>query len=272
MTVFELEWLGGVAERHFRRVRPDTDDLPWGTLDLGALRPAVRARAREMWTTMAHHEYATAIHMAQLLQLLLIGSAPLDLIGMASEFVADELRHVELCARLAMELGGATPVAVDHEATPCRFAPGLSPRQRATEAMIRISCVGESFSAPMLVGAMRAATHPLPRAALETIVREEAPHGRLGWLYLDWLGPELDPAERARLAGVATEQLRAFAPLWTPRERAPVPGLDELRTLGWIEPARYRDAARRAALDDVVEPLARRGITVDVDALAGLRA
>jgi hypothetical protein len=271
MTLFELEWLGGIAEHHFRKIRPGTDELPWGTLELGALPPALRDRARVMWTTMARNEYATAIHMTQLLQLLLVAHTPIDLVGMASDFVADEMRHVELCARVAMELGGGAPVDVDYTAMVRQFGPGLLPRQQASEAMIRVCCVGESFSLPMLAGAMKASTHPLTRGALATIVRDEAPHGRLGWLYLDWIAGELDAGEPPGPAAIATDSLRGFTPLWRPREAASTaPWIRELRQIGWIEPAPYRDAARRAALDDVVAPLAKHGIVVDVDRIEGL--
>ena len=272
MTLFELDWLGGIAERHFRRRRPGADELPWDTLDLGELPPELRDRARVMWTTMARNEYATAIHMTELLQRLLIAGAPVDLIGMAGDFVADEMRHVELCARVAMELGGGAPAEVDFEAMRWRHVPDLTPRQRATDAVVRVCCVGESFSLPMLAGAMQAAAHPLTRGVLSIIVRDEALHGRLGWLYLDWVAPELDDAERHRIGAIATEQLRTFEPLWRPRDgAASAAWASELRRIGWVEPGPYREAARRAAFVDVIAPLATRGIEVDTAAIAGLR-
>ena len=41
--------------------------------------------------------------------------APLDLLGMTSDFLADECSHVEIASRLAMELGGAAPRMVDFD-------------------------------------------------------------------------------------------------------------------------------------------------------------
>jgi hypothetical protein len=264
VILFELDWLGGVAERHFRAVRPGTDDLPWGTLAPEELPPLIRDRLRLMWTKMARNEYATAIHMSQLLQLLLVARTPVDLVGMASDFVADEMRHVELCARIAMEIGGGAPATIDLEAIALGFAPELTPRQRATEAILRVCCIGETLSVPMLAEPMKAASHPLARGALQHIVREEAQHGRLGWLYLDWLAPELDDAERLRLGMIATQQLEVYAPLW----RLPdddvtcAPWLATLRTIGWVEASHCRETAQRAAIDDVITPLIQRGIPV----------
>src|SRR5690606_8411234 len=87
--------------------------------------------------------------------------------------------------------------------------------ERASELVVRTCCVGEAFSVPMLATAMQSAAHPLTRAVLERIVKDEAPHGRFGFLYLEWLADELDGAERDRLAGVALAMLRAFGPYWT---------------------------------------------------------
>ena len=50
---FEIEWLGGVAEKHFRRLRPSTCELPWGTLEPSRYPPVLVERARTMWTQVA---------------------------------------------------------------------------------------------------------------------------------------------------------------------------------------------------------------------------
>jgi len=47
---------------------------------------------------------------AATLRALIEARAPLDLIGVASRFPLDEMVHVELCARMAMELGGGTEI------------------------------------------------------------------------------------------------------------------------------------------------------------------
>src|SRR5690606_1682875 len=103
---FDLEWLGGVSERHFRKVRPGVDELPWGTLDAARYPAELVDRARVSWTEAAFNEYCTAAAFGEMLSALLSAKAPVDLIGMASDFVADEILHVELTSRIAMELGG----------------------------------------------------------------------------------------------------------------------------------------------------------------------
>jgi hypothetical protein len=264
---FDLEWLGGAAERHFRKVRPGVDELPWGTLDPARYPAELVDRARESWTEAAYNEYCTAAAFGELLSALLSAKAPVDLVGMASDFVADEVLHVELTSRLAMELGGGAPYEIDFENLCRRPSLDLSPLQRASELVVHVCCVGEAFSLPMLASAYGSATHPLTRAVLERIVADEAPHGRLGWLYLEWAADRFDPAERRRLGEVALETLADLAPLWQRLTSRAVDGLtsegyrlEHVRELGWTESSRYKERARAAVEEEVVRPLARFGI------------
>ena len=276
---FELEWFGGVAEKHFRGVRPGVDDMPWGTLDPSKYPSSLVDRARISWTEAAYNEYCTAAAMSELLGALLAARAPIDLIGMASDIVADEILHIELTSRIAMELGGGAPYVIDFEhlnRRPDRDRPAL---ERANELVVHVCCVGEAFSTPMLASAYKSATHPLTRAVLERIVKDEAPHGRFGWLYLEWAKDRIDATERARLAEVAVETIAQLAPLWMRLQSRVVDGittegylLEHVRELGWTESSAYAERARAAIESDVVEPLARFGIDVPRSRLAALLA
>ncbi len=264
---FDLEWFGGVAEHHFRKVRPGVDEMPWGTLDPKRYPPELVDRARISWTEAAYNEYCTAAAFAELLGAMLAAKAPVDLIGMASDFVADEILHVELTSRIAMELGGGAPYVIDFENLHRRPSSSLTPLQRANELVVHVCCVGEAFSLPMLASAFGSATHPLTRAVLERIVKDEAPHGRLGWLYLEWAEEQLDAAERARLAEVAVDTVAQLAPLWQRLQSRVEEGvttegylLAHVRELGWTESSLYKERARKAIEHDVLAPLARFGI------------
>jgi hypothetical protein len=266
---FELEWLGGAPERLFRR-RRDAEQLPWDTLRVSDYPPALVARARASFTEAAWTEYCSAVAFAHVQRTLLEAGAPIDLIGAAGEFVADEMLHVELNARLAMALGGAAPVRVDLEATQPAPTPGLTALQRASDAVVRTCCVGEALSVPLIGGTRAVARHPLVGAALERILHDEGPHAALGGWYLEWVEPRLDDAERARLAGVALEALDAIAAEWRQLSQPSRDGVTtgegwrvaDVNALGWMEAGEYRDVARRAVRERVVEPLARRGIVL----------
>lgn len=111
MAAFELDWQAGVAERYFRCRRSGTVDFPWATLDPRDYPPDLVDRARSSWTDAAFAEYSTGAAFAEILQLLIAARAPIDLIGMAGDFVADEMLHVELTSRVEVERHGVRRLA-----------------------------------------------------------------------------------------------------------------------------------------------------------------
>lgn len=273
---FELEWMGGAAEHHYRKARPGIDDLPWGTLDVSDYPPDVRAAACASWTESAFTEYKAVVAFSEVLRALAEAQAPLDLLGMASSFVADEVVHVELASRVAMELGGAAPRPVDFDAIYMRAPRELTAFQRANEMVVRVSAVAEAFSGRMAVTAMRGTTHPLTRAVYERIVADESLHYRLGGLYLEWASERMDDDERARLAGVALETLELLALGWrasrsgdSPRRRAT---REQIAEIGWVESPIFKPEVERAVREGVVAPLATFGIAPPPGAIDALFA
>ena len=135
--------------------------------------------------------------------------------------------------------------------------------------MIRVSCVGEAFSLPMLTAACRTASHPLTEAVLKRIVKDEAQHGLLGSLYLDWIDEELSDEERTRLIAVTVDAITALAPAWqqlrsVANSAAPGEKFDshDINELGAVVYDDYLNIARQAIEESVCEPLAKHGIIV----------
>src|SRR6185503_2644372 len=95
--IFELELRGGGSERRYRRMRPEVERMPWGTIDIAGVPEPDVVAARRAWTGAAFQEHRTAIFCSAALRALVEVRAPLDLIAMASRFPLDELVHVELC-------------------------------------------------------------------------------------------------------------------------------------------------------------------------------
>lgn len=265
---FATSFTSGAAQRRHQRLGID-DAYPWSTLDPANYPPALIERARIGWTENAFNEYCTFAAMGQLVQCLALAQAPLDLCAMASTFALEEAVHVELCARISERLGGLYPRRFDPSAIPIALDRRLTHQQRATEMVVRVCCVGEAFSLPMLTGAMRSATHPLTRAVLTTIVRDEAEHGHFGYLYLDHVSATLGPAERKRLGRIAAGTLSQYAPLWQRLESRVRNGVTsegflvaQVRDLGWMLSSDYAALAHTTVRREVLEPLAARGITV----------
>jgi hypothetical protein len=265
MDLFELEWAGGVAEHYFRKARP-TNDFDWASLDPARYPPSLVVAAREVWTGVAIAEYAAIAAFSQVVGALTAARAPLDLIGMTGDFLADEVLHVELASRLLMRLGGAAPKEFDPSKLGLNLSAGLNPMQRANELALRIGCVSEVFASATAGPIMLETTHPLVRSVHERIIRDEARHCRFGSLYFEWASEQLDEREKERLGRVAIDAIAGYAPLWRRAANLPPSPVEwqgfDVHELGWIEPARYVPLARGAVRDKVVPPLRALGLVL----------
>lgn len=271
--LFALEWAGGVAEHHYRKARPD-EDFPWDSLDAREYPESLLCAAREVWTGIALSEYAAIASFSDVVGALVAARAPLDLIGMTSDFLADEVHHVELASRLLMRLGGAAPREFDPARLTPTTDPGLTPLQRANELAVRIGCIAETFASETAVPMMKETTHPLVRAVYQSILRDEARHRRFGSLYFEWAADRLDDAEKRRLGRAAIHALGAYAYLWrgvAEVARRPMEWpAERVHELGWIEPARYEPLAKRAVTEAIVPSLRELGLVLpdaDLEAL-----
>lgn len=258
--LFELFLLGGATEKRYRRLRPEIEVMPWGTLNPSQFAPELVIEARKSWTLAAYQEHRTGAACAEALGALIAARAPVDLIAVATRFPLDEMAHVEMCARLAHELGGGTHVEHDPDDLIPGPEKGLSPLLRAADCVVRYFCVGEAISIPLLHGTWKAARHPLVKAVLGRIVRDEAAHGMFGWTFLDWAEDELDASDREHLAHVAGETIDALTSSWKGPRTHPIAGAADLNTLGWMETDAYFELAARSLETRVLAPLRARGI------------
>jgi len=259
--LFELELLGGNTERRYRKLRPEVEEMPWGTLDSSTASEAELVDARRAWTSAAYQEHRTGIACAMTLRSLMEVRAPLDLIAIASRFPLDEMVHVELCARMAMELGGGTEIVHDPDALVLEPDESATPLMRASDCVVRFFCVGEALSIPLLRATWHSTRHPLPRAVLGRIVKDEAAHGIFGFTFMDWVLPKLGEAERVALGKSADVAIRAVYRLWSSlveSDRRPSNG----DYLGWLGTKDYLTLARNSMQSDVIAPLERRGIPI----------
>lgn len=270
---FELEWTGGPAAHHFRKARPEIDELPWDTLDPAKYDPTLVTAVRGSWTELAINEYRAFAFFAETLHALALARAPLDLLGMASDFVADEALHVELASRITMELGGAEPRHLDLGSLSIPGDRTLTPFERANEVVLRVSCVAETFSGGMGRGAREVSKHPLLRGVYDIVLADEARHERFGGLYFEWAKERLSDAERIRLAGVAADTLRGLSSFWRQARSEPSPwNVDDIHALGWLESVRAAAHARAVVTNEVLPPLDALGIVIPADVRAELLA
>ncbi|HEU4580961.1 MAG TPA: hypothetical protein VFS67_22035 [Polyangiaceae bacterium] len=259
---FELELLGGAIEKRYRRARPEVEEMPWGTLDLSGVPEHERVRARLAWTSAAYQEHRTGVGVTEALRLLMQAQAPLDLIALGARFPLDETVHVELCARLAMEAGGGTEILYDPRAMILGATLPGPPLLQCAELMVRFFCVGEALSIPLLRGTWKAARHPLPRAVLGRIVKDEAAHGTFGYLFLDWAEPQLSREDRRLLGLQADLAIDAVVAQWDDLRARPKADWQEGNALAWMQTEPYLELAARSMNENVLQPLRERDIPV----------
>jgi hypothetical protein len=260
--LFELELFGGGVERRYRKMRPEVEAMPWGTLDLAGIPEADLIGARKAWTGAAFQEHRTGVACAATLRALIEARAPLDLIAIASRFPLDEMVHVELCARMAMELGGGTAIVHEPDQLVLDGDRSVTPLTRAAELVARFFCVGEALSIPLLRGTWHAAKHPLPRAVLGRIVKDEAAHGTFGFSFLDWALPQLSGEEVAHVGRHADTTIRFIKRQWVGLRGRPKRRAGPGDALSWMESDAYLALAERSMREKVIEPLRARGVPI----------
>jgi hypothetical protein len=262
MATFELEMLGGATEKRFRRMRPEVGAMPWGTLDLTGVSEHDRLLARKAWTSAAYQEHRTGVGVTEALRLLMEAQAPIDLVAVGARFPLDEMVHVELCARLAMECGGGTEILYEPQKVVTKADSKNRVLLQAAELMVRFFCVGEALSIPLLRGTWKAARHPLPRAVLGRIVKDEAAHGTFGYVFLDWAEPQLSSEDRTFLGRHADRAIDSVTALWDELRSRPKVEWDVGNTLAWMSSDAYLELAHQSMNRNVLEPLRERGIPV----------
>jgi len=261
--------VGGTAERRYRQARPEVEAMPWGTLSVAGCSERGVLAARRAWTNAAFQEFRTGAACAATLRALIEARAPLDLTALAARFPLDELVHVELCARVATELGGAAELAYDPNSIIDDPPPGADALMRAAHLVLAYFCVGEALSIPLLHGTAKAASQPLLQAVLRRIVRDEADHGTFGWAFFDWAGPLLDHEDRVLLGQTADRFIGGIGRTWEALAQQEQVAESEAHALGWLGTGPYLALARRTLRQQVMAPLRGRGIPVSEPAFLG---
>lgn len=172
----------------------------------------LRRAAAHQWAGRARAEHGSVHQFTALGHALSEARAPLQLLGSLGRLITDEVRHAELCVRMAMacrpgsiNLGWAVPKA------PWGPAPSADGDVEgwAAEAILIACCVGETLSAPMLEAIAIVATDPVAEGVARQILRDEHLHATFGWESLAFLlqrgGEPLRDRLQARLGNVLHE-------------------------------------------------------------------
>lgn len=162
--------------------RYDEETLAWGV---------------ESWQLRTLDEYRSQVGFSEfLLEATDLGCA-FDTLTAAVRLVRDESRHVELCRRLVVALGGTD--ALPGEPRWVRSDKRESLAVRVVETVAGSLCIGETLSTAMLAATRKVTKDPLAKAVVTALTRDESFHGQLGWALLPQLWPVLSAKEQRRV-------------------------------------------------------------------------
>jgi len=181
---------------------------------------AVRDLGRH-WAKRAESELTSGVVFANISVALLARGVTPEIAFLAARAHSDEVRHAEICRRVAMRyLGFEVPFPRPRPVTKPAPTPSQA-RLAATLHVVQNCCFNESIAMVFLRTCLEQAEHDLVRLALRELMREEVDHSRLGWAHLSSeTVTEADRAAVARVVPAFTDDMRT---LWLDGAPAEVP-------------------------------------------------
>lgn len=169
------------------------------------------------WLQMAEMERDSVPAFLQLARDLAALDAPADLIDQALTAAEDELRHVRLCLKMVVHLGGDPTRMAPVQASPRPSLTGHAGWVRLAVESWADGCLGEGSAAAQAAVAARLAEDPMARQVQTRIAHDETRHAALGWQVLTWAArvggtPVLDALETVRIASMRADEFVPVAP------------------------------------------------------------
>jgi hypothetical protein len=194
-TKAKVEAADPVHAREGRTIR-------WDEWDIGGLDDAGRVCAGKSWASRMKQEHLAVGAFAMLVtELAAEGCEPIVL-SLLTRASCDEVRHTEICRRLAVGLLGDEDVPRRVRGVPSiPKHVGATDEARTLRHVVEMCCLSETFTGvyltEMLARMPTGAAGGTPRMAVESLLEDEIDHGRVGWAFL------ASRAQRKRLDGLA---------------------------------------------------------------------
>ncbi|MGS1109588.1 hypothetical protein ACVCNH_25325 [Achromobacter anxifer] len=187
-----------------QRWAPETD-IPWASLDLGALDAQVRDAARLTWSRRAWVEYAGLSETpALLVRLCLESGRESDPKYFLTVRNTEEAWQIECFHRYATLLGGYLnrPPSPRQEAifNQCRHRQVLDAACNADAFFTTHAAVEDGLELELFRAYLENAREPVARRILEQCVQAKERHATFGWLYVAERAAAWSDADRAAVA------------------------------------------------------------------------
>ena len=145
-------------------------------------------RAAEVWAARAHAEAQSAARFNQLARDQKATGAPQVQEELAEKAEVEETEHVDLCLRLVNHFGHKTH-RPEIPTIPSGVG-GLEPKDALLLQMVGMCCINETVSAAIRGEMLRQAEPGRVHNTIQTILKDEVGHSRLGWAYLSYVKDE----------------------------------------------------------------------------------
>jgi hypothetical protein len=226
--------------------------IAWEEMDTGRLGADDRAIVGATWRERMKQEHLAVGAFALLAQELAeVGCGEVELF-LVARAASDEVRHAEICRRLAVALLGEAQV-------PRRFR-GLpriprhddaDPGTRALLHVVEMCCLSETLTGVYLTEMLARATEPVARAAVKSLLADEIDHGRVGWAYLASRARERTTRDLAEALPAMLD--RTFDAVLSRARRAEPKDDTGREALGYLS-AQAAGVVYQQALDEVILP------------------
>ncbi len=233
-------WLSGtpLEAEHHKLMQRRAADVPWQRSTAAALSPAQRERAARTWRTRSQAEYMAVSTFSVLSMDLCAAGVPADFLTSVHQAAIDEVRHAELCVRLASLYSGQ-PETPPLGLSDLPDDPARPKRLQALANALLVSCVAETYATSVVAAMRDVAVDPCVQTVLRIIYADEIRHARLGWAFLSWSLRESGADAVAAAADMVPVAVKACANVVeTPRPDGDIDA--ELRGHGLVGPAEER--------------------------------
>jgi len=184
----------------------------------------IRRAAALQWMRRAREELGSVYEFTSLSHALCRVRVPVEVLGGLSRLITDEVRHAEMCGRMALacypegaanepELLAWRVPKMPYPEPPAFDASSdnLMPTLRwASDVVLTSCCIGETLSRPLFEAVATVTTEPVSEQVIRQILRDEHLHAAFGWETLRLLFGALDESSRAWLQNRLGRRLAGF--------------------------------------------------------------
>lgn len=191
----------------------------FAAFDVSAYPVDLRRASANQWMRRARLELGSVHEFSALSHALSRARAPVAVLGSVSRLITDEVRHVEICARMgeAVWPEGKGDEIFDWSAPrfPYPEVPAIGASDHelfrwSAELIMSACCIGETLSRPLFESVATVCTDPVCESVIRQILRDEHLHATFGWETLEFLLGRFDEADRAWLHERLSSRLAGF--------------------------------------------------------------